>query len=95
MDLVTVVPGHGPVQHDKRYLEDVALVLESITRQARAAYRPGMTVEALRAKVDLGPSSEKFAHGDSFIKANFDHMGQSALDRMWQELSGDWKPEGE
>ena len=72
-----------------------ALVLESITRQARAAYRPGMTVDALRAKVDLGPSSGKFSHGDAFIKANFDHMGQSALDRMWQELSGNWKPEGE
>jgi hypothetical protein len=96
MDVTTIVPGHGAVLHDKRYLEDVADVLESIATQARATYQPGMTAEDLRAKVDLSAMTEKFSHGDAFIKANFDYMMKgSAIDRMWQELSGQWKPEGD
>jgi glyoxylase-like metal-dependent hydrolase (beta-lactamase superfamily II) len=96
MDLATIVPGHGPVLHDKKYLEDVAAVLESIESQARAAYRPGMTADELRAKIDLKSFSESFSHGDGFIKANFDYMmNQPAIERMWQELSGKWQPEGD
>jgi glyoxylase-like metal-dependent hydrolase (beta-lactamase superfamily II) len=94
MDLSTIVPGHGASMKDKAYVSDVALVLESIARQARAAYRPGMTAEELRTRIDLTELSQKFSHGDPFIKANFDRMmGQLAVDRMWQELTGKWKPE--
>jgi len=81
--------------HDKQYVRDVAAAFESIARQARAAYQPGMTADQLRDKIDLSAFGERFAHGDPFIKANFDaQMKGSAIDRMWQELSGQWKPEG-
>ena len=95
MDLTRIVPGHGPVMTDKQYTRDVAEVLESISRQAKAAYRPGMTAQELREKIDLTSFAERFSHGDAFIRANFDaQMKGSAIDRMWQELSGEWKPEG-
>ncbi len=95
MDIGTIVPGHGAPMHDKTYLVSVAEVLESIERQARAAWHEGMSAEELRAKVDLSTFGEKFSHGDAFYKANFDYMmGQSAVKRMWQELSGKWEPEG-
>ena len=49
----------------------------------------------LREKIDLSQFSDRFAHGDPFLKANFDaQMKGSAIDRMWQELTGQWKPEG-
>ena len=95
MDLTQIVPGHGPVMTDKAYVRDVAGVLESISRQAKAAYQPGMTAEQLREKIDLSEFSDRFSHGDAFIKANFDaQMKGSAIDRMWQELTGRWKAEG-
>ena len=95
MDVARLVPGHGPVMNDMRYVRDVAEVLESISRQAKAAYAPGMTADQLREKIDLSELSQRFSHGDSFIKANFDFMMKGpAVDRMWQELTGQWKPEG-
>jgi glyoxylase-like metal-dependent hydrolase (beta-lactamase superfamily II) len=96
MDVDIIVPGHGAVQHDKRYIEDLAALFESLGAQGHAAWRPGMSADALRKKIDIAPWSEKFSHGDAFIKANFDYMiGQPAIDRLWQELSGRWKPEGD
>jgi glyoxylase-like metal-dependent hydrolase (beta-lactamase superfamily II) len=91
-----VVPGHGPVQHDLVYVDDLAALFESMSRQAHAAWKPGMTADDLRKSFDIAPWSEKFSHGDVFIKANFDYMiGQPGIDRLWQELSGQWKPEGD
>lgn len=95
MDAAVIVPGHGAPMHDNVYMIAVAEVLESIDRQARSAWREGMTAEELGKKVDLSGFAEKFSHGDAFYKANFDYMmGQSAVKRMWQELSGKWEPEG-
>ena len=91
-----VVPGHGAVQHDRRYLEDLSAMFESISSQARTAYHSGMTVDDLRGKIDLSEWKKKLSHGDKFIEDNFDYMiGQSAIERLWQELSGNWKPEGD
>jgi len=96
MDVARIVPGHGPVMRDNQYLRDVAETLESISRQAKAAYRPGMTADQLRAAIDLAALGERFSHGDAFLRANFDaQMKGSAIDRIWQELSGEWKPEGD
>ena len=95
MDVTRIVPGHGPVMKDKQYVRDVAEVLESISRQGKAAYQPGMTADQLREKIDLSQLTDRFTHGDAFLKANFDaQMKGSAIDRMWQELTGQWKPEG-
>jgi len=91
-----IVPGHGPVLHDKQYLQDLASLFESISSQAHAAWQPGMSADDLRKKVDISTWSARFSHDDKFIEANFDNMiGQTGMDRMWQELSGQWKPEGE
>ena len=96
MDVECMVPGHGPVFRDRRYLRDVAETLESIAQQARVAYQPGMTADQLREKIDLSALGERFSHGDAFIRGNFDaQMKGPAIDRMWQELTGQWKPEGD
>lgn len=91
----TIVPGHGEVEHDPSYLRLVAETLESIERQARAAYRPGMPVDSLRARIDLSLLAARFTHGDPFLEANFNYMMKSlAVQRMWEELEGRLKPEG-
>jgi len=48
----------------------------------------------LREKIDLTTCSDRFSHGDAFIRGNVDaQMRGSAVDRTWQELSGQRKPE--
>jgi hypothetical protein len=67
-----------------------------LSQQAHAAWQPGMSADDLRKKIDITAWSDRFSHGDAFIKANFDYMlGQPGIDRLWQELSGNWKPEGD
>lgn len=87
------VPGHGPVQRDAAYLRTVAELLESIAGQARAAWRPGVSEDSLRARIDVSTHAERFARGDAFIRLNFEAQVRLAIARMWQELAGMWKPE--
>ena len=89
-----LVPGHGAVMHDTQYLGKVADVLESIAAQARKRYTPGMTSDSLAAVVDVSPLADRFAHGDAFLQANFMAQMHLAVERMWQELSGQWMAEG-
>lgn len=94
MDTVAIVPGHGPVMRDKRYLVDIAELMESIMRQARAAYRPGITLDELRGKIDVEAFTQRIAGGNAFIEANFNAMIKaSAVSRALQELEGRLEPE--
>lgn len=89
-----MVPGHGPVMRDRKYVAGIREVLESLMAQARAAYTPGMTAEELRAKIDLKAHRQRIAGDDAMIGANFDNMiGNLAVGRAWQELAGKWEPE--
>jgi glyoxylase-like metal-dependent hydrolase (beta-lactamase superfamily II) len=89
-----MVPGHGPVMRDRRYVAEVREVLESVMSQARAAYKPGMTAAELRARVDLKAYRQRIAGDDAMIGANFDYMiGNLAVGRAWQELADKWEPE--
>ena len=94
MDTVAIVPGHGLVMRDKKYLVDIAELLESIMKQARASYQPGMTAEELRGKIDIEPFRARIAGTNAFIDANFNAMVKSsAVNRAWQELAGKLEPE--
>lgn len=94
-DAAAIVPGHGPVMRDRGYLEQVLALLEGLDAQARAAYRPGMTADELRAAIDLSALRARFCGEDAIRGLNFDAMiGGSAVERAWQELSGQWQPEG-
>jgi glyoxylase-like metal-dependent hydrolase (beta-lactamase superfamily II) len=95
MPFEALVPGHGPVMRDRRYVAQVREVMESITAQARAAYQPGMSAQELRKRIDLKASRERIAGDNAMIGANFDYMiGELAVGRAWQELAGEWEPEG-
>ncbi len=92
---VAIVPGHGPVQRDFGYLRLVAELLESIDSQVRAAYVPGMTLEALRPRLDLAAFKARMAAGDPRVEAYFDPMvAQPMVTRAWQAARGRLEPEG-
>lgn len=95
MPFEVLVPGHGPVMRDRVYLADLAGLFETVTAQARAAYKPGMPLAEMRKAIDLAAWRRRFAGEDRFIGANFDNMVTDlAVGRAWQELAGKFEPEG-
>lgn len=64
----TIVPGHGPVMHDAKYLDAMIELLASIKQQTEAAFARGETMEQMRKSVDLEPFRKRFA-GDSQHKS--------------------------
>jgi hypothetical protein len=95
LPVAALVPGHGPVMRDRAYVAEVREVMESIMAQARAAWRPGMSAAELRGKIDLEAHRKRIAGDDAIIGANFDYMIKDlAVGRAWQELAGQWQPEG-
>jgi len=97
MPFEALVPGHGPVMRDRKYLAHVREALDAVMAQARTAYEPGMTAADLKKRMDLKALRARFAEGPqaAMIGANFDYMiGDLAVGRAWQELAGNFEPEG-
>lgn len=79
LDAETIVPGHGTVLHDKKYLYLVADLLQSAVEQMRARVRqighPGFhSLEEVKGSIDLTPFRTKFAADDKDLQAEFDDM---------------------
>jgi cyclase len=79
LDVETIVPGHGPILHDKTYLYQVRDLLKSAVEQVRARIRqigfPGShSVDDVKGAVDLTPFRAKFAGDDKDLGAEFDDM---------------------
>lgn len=79
LDAEIIVPGHGPVLHDKTYLTLVTDLLKSAVEQVRARIRnmgfPGShSVDDVKDSVDLTPFRAKFAGTDKDLQAAFDDM---------------------
>lgn len=95
-DAAIIVPGHGQPMRDKNYLADVRAVMESVSSQVHALYKPGVAVEDVRKQVDIAALRQKICGDDKFVLANFDNMVlQSAVERAYQEEAGALKPEGD
>jgi cyclase len=79
LDATTIVPGHGPILHDKAYLYLVADLMQSAVDQVRARIRQlgfpgGHTLEEIKGSVDLTPFRAKFAGDDKDLQDQFDDM---------------------
>jgi hypothetical protein len=79
LDAGTIVPGHGPVLHDKAYLYLVTDLLKSAVDQVRGRIRvighPGAhSLEDVKGSVDLTPFRQRFAGDDKDVQAEFDDM---------------------
>jgi cyclase len=79
LDANSIVPGHGPILHDKTYLYLVADLFKSAVDQLRARIRqighPGFhSFDDVKGSVDLTPFRQKFAGDDKDLQAEFDDM---------------------
>jgi glyoxylase-like metal-dependent hydrolase (beta-lactamase superfamily II) len=87
MDPLAIVPGHGPVMRDRKYLDRVVALLQSIQDQVRGAYSPGATLDEIRKKVDLDAFRREFAGDDP--QRNFvftDAIAGPGVQRAYEEI---------
>jgi cyclase len=92
LDAGTIVPGHGPVLHDKNYLYLVTDLLQSAVDQMHAQMRrigplAFHHLEEVKGSVDLTPFRQKFADDDKDIQAEFDDMAAHLLTIAFNEAA--------
>ncbi|HUJ28031.1 MAG TPA: MBL fold metallo-hydrolase [Myxococcales bacterium] len=72
IDAAAIVPGHGPVMRDKRYLQLVRDLLARLVEQANAAAARGQSAEEARKAVDLGALRAELTRGDAELDKELD-----------------------
>jgi len=92
LDVTTIVPGHGPIMHDKTYLYLVADLMQSSVDQVRARIRqlgfPGThTLDEIKGSVDLKPFRQRFAGDDKDLQAQFDTMAAALVKITFSEAA--------
>ena len=92
LDAGTIVPGHGPILHDRAYLYLTRDLLESAVDQMTEALRksgPAMfrTVDDVKGGVDLTPFRQRFAGTDKDVAAAFDQAAADLVKLVFREAS--------
>jgi len=90
----TFVPGHGPVQRDTVYVEQLVGLIEAVRSQAAAAVRDGLSLEDGKKRADLSVWKKRFAGDDFYRGVSFDQFfADPFLDRAYQEAKGKMEDE--
>jgi len=92
LDATTIVPGHGPILHDKTYLYLVADLMQSAVDQVRARIRQlgfpgGHTLDEITGSVDLTAFRAKFAGDDKDLQDQFDDMAKHLVKITFSEAA--------
>ena len=96
IDAGTIIPGHGAVQRDRSYLQQVTELLETLQSQVRAAVRDSLSLADTRTRVDLSQFKARFCGDNVWCQFGFDgNFLRPALARAYQEArEGRLKDEG-
>jgi cyclase len=92
LDADTIVPGHGPILHDKTYLYLMRDLMKSTTDQMTEKLRqtgPAMfqTLDDVKGAVNLIPFRQRFAGNDKDLGAAFDDMAGNLIKAAFLEES--------
>jgi len=92
LDADTIVPGHGPILHDKTYLYLVRDFLKSAVDQMNEKLRqtsPAMfqTLDSVKGSVDLTPFRQRFAGDDKDQGEAFDDAANNLIKVVFEEAS--------
>jgi cyclase len=86
MQAAVIVPGHGPVMHDAKYLDLTLQLLESTKHQVDASVKRGLSLEDTQKGVDLSELRPAFVGDDKDRRYFFDHGYTSvAVARAYRE----------
>jgi cyclase len=92
LDVQTIVPGHGPVLHDKTYLYLVVELFQSAVEQVRTRIRqighPGFhSLDEVKGSVNLTPFRARFAGDDKDLAEGFDDMTVHLVKLVFNEAA--------
>ena len=90
LDANTIVPGHGPVLHDKTYVYLLRDLMQSAVDQVNEKLRqtaPAMfqTVENVKGSVDLTAFRQRFAGNDAELGAAFEQVSARLVKLVFDE----------
>lgn len=86
LDANAIVPGHGELQHDMRYVRALAAALASISAQARAAQAAGTSLEQASKAVDVRSFERETCGDDPWCHLGFPGaFVRPAFDRAFRE----------
>lgn len=90
LDADVIIPGHGPVQKDHKYMDLVQSLLESVLRQTREAVKKGLSLDDTRKAMDLESFRVQLAGDDPFRNhAWTDDFLAPAVERAYLEAKGE------
>jgi cyclase len=92
LDATSIVPGHGPILHDKAYMYLVRDFMKSAVDQMNEHLRktsPAMfqTQQDAKGSVDLTPFRQRFAGNDKDLADLFDDRAANLIKLVFQEAS--------
>jgi glyoxylase-like metal-dependent hydrolase (beta-lactamase superfamily II) len=92
LDADMIVPGHGPVMHDKTYIYLMRDLMKSAVDQMTESLRksrPAMfqTLDEVKASIDLTPFRQRFAGNDKDLGEAFDEAAANLVKVVFQESS--------
>jgi glyoxylase-like metal-dependent hydrolase (beta-lactamase superfamily II) len=92
LDADTIIPGHGPVMHDKNYVYLLRDLMQSAVDQMNTKLRqtrPAMAqnLDDVKGSVDLTAFRPRFAGSDKDLAAQFDDMSSHLVKLVFLEAS--------
>ncbi len=92
LDADTIVPGHGPVMHDKSHIYLIRDLLRSAVDQMNEKLRQtgpalSQTLDGVKSAVDLSPFRQRFAGNDPELGEVFDHESSRLVKLVFAEAS--------
>ncbi|MFN8571418.1 MAG: MBL fold metallo-hydrolase [Gemmatimonadaceae bacterium] len=70
----TIMPGHGEVQHDGKYVDQLASMFDALWPQVQQATSSAPTADSARSLVNFAPWRERFAGTDARLGTAFDRL---------------------
>lgn len=92
LDAATIVPGHGPIMHDKTQITLIHDLIQSAVDQMNEKLRqtgPALsrTLDDVKAGVDLTPFRQRFVGSDKDLAAVFDDEASHLVKLVFTEAS--------
>jgi cyclase len=86
----TIVPGHGPLQHNNDYIALVSSLLQSVNSQVQQSVKQNLSLDDTRKKVDVASFEKQFVGDNPNRQRNFEaYFLRIAVERAYKEAKGD------
>lgn len=90
IDAAIIVPGHGPVEHDKTHLRTITALLETIDMQVRQAVAARLSLDETRKKVDISKFTEQLTAGIASRRRSFqEYFAKPVVEAAYKHAKGE------